>query len=289
MTDTSACFGGRMGDPTIDAPERIRPVFVVGCPRSGTTLVGELIAAHPGVFNGEESFFLYLLRNWEAMLRPPVAPLTSRFLESAQRLMQTLISTETLALGKTYYLDHTPWHAFCLDQLWALFPKAQVIHVVRHPADVTASLGHSYRAGFRWAGRTVAARARLWKDFVLAIRQYEEDPRLRTVRYEDLCSSPVSHAQAIYRWLDLEWDDRHVNVFARPHAANSGRPFVLASGEWPSLSFKQRPIRRVPEGTARALTTIGADIDATRFGYDIATTLVAPQSGASASGVRFLH
>jgi LPS sulfotransferase NodH len=57
----------------------IKPVFVAGCPRSGTTLVGNLLAAADTAFNGEESFFLQLMSYWKAMLNPPIAPPTHTF------------------------------------------------------------------------------------------------------------------------------------------------------------------------------------------------------------------
>ena len=259
----------RTGSDPADAGPEVIPVFVVGCPRSGTTLVGELIAAHGDVFNGKESLFLYLLKNWEAMLQPPLAPLTTQFLAAAKRLMRDLVITETLGSGKSHYLDHTPWHALCLEELWSVFPEAKVVHVVRHPADVVASLGHSYAAGFRWAGATVAARAQIWLDFLDAVRPYTGDERLLTLRYEDLCSRPSHEGRSIYQWIDLRWDDAKLDVFASPHAPNPGRDFALAKGKWPSLTFSPRPPRRIPQATTRALRSVGAATEAVRLGYDM--------------------
>jgi hypothetical protein len=76
-----------------------RAVFVIGCPRSGTSLVGGLIGRHPMVFNAEESLFLYLMSNWSAMLKPPVAPLTERFITAASALMKETMACPLLGRG----------------------------------------------------------------------------------------------------------------------------------------------------------------------------------------------
>jgi Sulfotransferase family len=87
-----------------------RAVFVIGCPRSGTSLVGGLIGRHPMVFNAEESLFLYLMSNWSAMLRPPVAPLTERFITAASALMKETMLTATTEAGRSIYARRSrPW------------------------------------------------------------------------------------------------------------------------------------------------------------------------------------
>jgi hypothetical protein len=244
----------------------IIPVFVVGCPRSGTTLVGELIAASPRVLNGEESFFIYLMYRWRAMLRPPVAPLTTMFLDRARSLMHELITAETVAAGKQYFLDHTPWHALCLEDVWMLFPNARVIHVVRHPADVVASLRHSYEAGYRWAGQTVAERVVLWKTFVAAMQPNEQDPRVRLIRYEDLCASPAEQTRSLLDWLNLSYSEDYLAVFARPHAPGAGSSFTLATQTPAGLEFHPRRRRQPSPALLSQLRDLAAE-DARRYGY----------------------
>ncbi|MDP8970650.1 MAG: sulfotransferase [Actinomycetota bacterium] len=244
----------------------VKAIFVVGCPRSGTTLVGNLIGACPEVFNGEESFFLWLMSRWQRMLRPPVAPLAEAFLAQAQVLMRDLITSQTQARRRTRYLDHTPWHALCLTDVWQLFPAAQIVHLVRHPAEVVPSLGRSYRSGYHWAGRTDRERLALWQRFVAAMAPYEADARVRTLRYEDLWRSSERAAQALFAWLGLPWQDAYLRVLAQPYASNRARPHTIARAAQQGLVFQPYrpttpPIRLV------ALLSAEARADLTRYCY----------------------
>lgn len=61
------------------------PVFVVGCPRSGTTLVGDVIARHGQVLNAEEATLVFALHRSQALL----APLTETFLRDVRELIRS--------------------------------------------------------------------------------------------------------------------------------------------------------------------------------------------------------
>ncbi|MGH3772376.1 MAG: sulfotransferase family protein [Pseudonocardiaceae bacterium] len=212
----------------IQETDRFQPVFVVGCPRSGTTLIGELVAACPHVFNGKESFFLYLMSNWRRMLRPPVAPLTEQFLDRASELMRQLIISETNSRRKRCYIDHTPWHALCLDEIWRIFETARVVNMVRHPADVVMSLRHSYEAGYAWAGATTGDRIALWARFARATQPREGDSRLRVIPYEEICTSPQREGRSLFSWLGLPWRDDYLQIFTKTHAPNPREPRAIA-------------------------------------------------------------
>lgn len=132
------------------------------------------------------------------MLRPPVAPLTERFLHRAGDLMRQLIISETNSRRKTYYIDHTPWHSLCIEEIWMLFDEARIVHVVRHPSDVAMSLHDSYEAGFTWAGATTDDRIALWTRFIRAAQPRERDSQLRVLRYEDICAFPQREGRSLF-------------------------------------------------------------------------------------------
>lgn len=231
-----------------------RAVFVIGCPRSGTSLVGGLIGRHPMVFNAEESLFLYLMSNWSAMLKPPVAPLTERFITAASALMKETMLTATTEAGRSIYLDHSPWHALCLDEVYQLFPTASVVHVVRHPADVAGSLARSYRAGYRWAGATPWERVETWCRFVEAADRYKAHPGFVEVRYEDLCRAPVQHARELLQRLELPWVENVLGAFSTLHARSTSSRAPLGQMSDSGLVFR----RPDPVGCTRSHAVLRA-------------------------------
>lgn len=215
-------------------------VFVVGCPRSGTTLVGELIGASKFVYNAKESFLIDRVHSWGEMLAlsSSLAPV---FVSRAEALVQELILSTTISAGRTHFVDHTPWHALHAEDIWRLFPHAKIVHVIRHPASVIASLERSYVAGYDWAGPTTDDRIALWKLFIDSIPIHTKGDLIKHIRYEDLCTDPVGVARSLYNWIVLPWDSSVLDAFAYPHAPNPGIPFTLATTDGTERTFYDPP------------------------------------------------
>lgn len=254
-----------------DAAE-IGLVFVVGCPRSGTTLVGEVLAVNPSALNGEESQILYLMNTWRAMLHR-ASPLTEPFIAAVTALVKETTVEETKARGKSIYVDHSPWHALCLPEVWDIFPHARVVHVVRNPADVVDSLRRSYLAGYRWAGATTRDRVQLWMRFVDHVESHRADPRLVEIRYEDIAADPRESLRRLVASIGWSWDERFLLPLATLHSGwtSSREPIgrVDVAGQ---LSLKRPDAPRPPsKRVASALAEIAAE-QLARYGYAPSTT-----------------
>ena len=104
-----------------------RPIIVLGCPRSGTTLIGEVIARHTQVLNAEEATLVFAFHRWQALLAPPVAPLIETFLRDVRALIRATMFEAAVRAGKSFVVDHSPWHAQCLEAVFRVFPEAYVV------------------------------------------------------------------------------------------------------------------------------------------------------------------
>lgn len=242
-------------------------IFVVGCPRSGTTLVGELFGSSNRVYNARESFLIDRVHSWQQML-VLTSPLAKAFVNRAEALVQELILSASTDPGKTHLVDHTPWHALYVEDIWRLFSRAQIVHVVRHPASVVASLERSYAAGYAWAGSTIHDRIMLWKRFVNSMAKHPESDLVRHIRYEDLCAKPVQVAQSLFHWVSLPWENEFLDAFARPHAPNPGKPFTLATTRGAQKRFRSPPPIPRTEAVLAALREAVAEELAT-FNYHL--------------------
>jgi hypothetical protein len=211
-----------------------RPVFVVGCPRSGTTLLGACLTAHPEVAGGEESLFLVDLWRVVADLgrganRRGWAPLAGYLggdeLIAACGAMADAVFGPLLARRRrARYVDHTPWYAGLVPFISTLYPTAQFIHLVRDGRQVVRSLGESYDGGFAWAGPDVAGRARLWATLVDRARAAGKalpEGRYLELRYEDLCAAPRAALGRVLSFADLPWHDEVLLPLAVAHASPS--------------------------------------------------------------------
>jgi len=185
---------------------------VLGCARSGTSILGELIAAHPDVAYVFEPHEL-----WEAAGSGP---------EGSHRLTEAQATTELRTRIRAWFADRrsqkrlvvekTPRNVLRVPFLRAVFPEARFIHIVRDGRDVACSLlpgiggddwSHlkppSWRRLFsEYSGVRRCALA--WRDVMaIALADLRAVPHLQ-VYYEHLISDPRVTARAILNYLDLD-------------------------------------------------------------------------------------
>ena len=173
------------------------PIFIVGAPRSGTTLLRSVLDAHPniccppwetGVFDRLSQFVsgdFEKPRGPEANFCPLSREEILKWIHTATNDLIRLMVSQS---GKPRWGEKTPSHVFHLDLIDEVFPEAQFIHIVRNGKDVVKSLQNVGWAtgGIRWS-------VRRWVDSVNAGRASGEKlgkGRYVEVRYEELTSKP---------------------------------------------------------------------------------------------------
>jgi len=211
------------------------PVFVVGCPRSGTSIIGSCLAAHSRLSGGNESLFLLEMSRIFFGLHQGVNRRNLRALEpllSADDLLlaiahfaDQIFGQSTGAQGHKRYVDHTPWYVGLMPFIHMLYRDASFVHVLRDGRDVTLSLAQSHSRGFAWAGRSIEERALLWRSLVVLGRECGADlgrDRYMEVFYEDLCECPAKTLAGVLKWLGHDWEEGVLDPLATP-VANPAR------------------------------------------------------------------
>lgn len=213
------------------------PFFIVGCDRSGTTLLRLMLSQSPLLHIPQESGFLdrlceqqdgygdfaeahqrwFFIRDLQTNRSTmetktfPIFDLTIREAEAALRAAAptdlagasaALFAAAARKKGKPRWADKTPRYVLCVDWLAQAFPEAQFVHLIRDGRDVALSIR---RAGWQLSLRAGAV---FWKERVEAgCRAGAALPseRYREVRYEDLVTRPEATLQALCSWLDLPY------------------------------------------------------------------------------------
>ena len=190
-----------------------RLVFVVGMPRSGTTLVEQIVSAHPDVHGAGE---IGLLPTLVARVRSPQGlgfPFWTTDVSDAdlQRLTQAYLEAlEPRGAGKARITDKTIGNFELLGLIHLCLPNARIIHCRRDPRDTCVSCfstrfsgGHPYAYDLRELGRYW----RLYDGLMAHWRAVLPPGRIFEVDYEALVEDLEGGAKRLIAHLGLPWDD----------------------------------------------------------------------------------
>lgn len=187
-----------------------RPVFIVGMPRSGTSLVEQILASHPQVFGaGELNDITALVRSLPVTLYPQCMEAIGQ--ERVDRLAnQYLDRLARLAPDAQRVTDKMPGNFFHLGLIAILFPDARVIHCVRDPRDTSLSIffqsfnvAHAYATDLAHIGAYYREYLRLMAHWKVAL-----DLPILDVRYAELIADPERVSREMLEFVGLPWDDR---------------------------------------------------------------------------------
>jgi hypothetical protein len=233
-----------------DSPLRGRLVFLVGARRSGTNWLQRMVCAHPDAYAipSETHLFSHGLAPLAARFQHGAvsSPKTARVYLSREDALDALREVAdrvfgglaaSMDPGAELIVERTPWHAYHLDLIGAVYPDAAVVHIIRDGRDVARSL-----LSQEWGPTRMADAAEEWRSTVAAARAAGASlERFHEVRYEALLADPARHLPALYRALGL--DDRDEVV----------RPALLEAG----VRFNTDP-RRPDVGEGKWRTELSA-------------------------------
>lgn len=224
-------------------------IFVVGAPRSGTTLVQSLVAAHPRVAAFTESHFFNrhftMLPGGGAVLKRHPAARVAEFLHenglpaslvpdwtaawlrplrTAQALVGVLDAAARLR-DHPHWVEKTPRHLHYLPLIARVAPNARVVHVLRRREDVVRSLA---QASASW-GRPLSpyACARRWASDVRITLGHVHISGHCVIAYEDLVTDPGGTTARMFAALGLPPDDGAIDRHAEAAA-----PLIVAREHW---------------------------------------------------------
>lgn len=171
--------------------EAARPIFVLGAPRSGTTVLGRYLSSSPSVLDlGEYRGFFIAYESVPKSFHRVPAPFQDPYCRRVADLTRQIAETLARAHRARWYCDHTPLNLLVARDIAHDVPHALFVLMVRHHSGVVQSLARSYRDGYEWAGDTLAKRAEVYRRFYMNITAL---PRTRTiaVSYDRLCAAPA--------------------------------------------------------------------------------------------------
>jgi len=248
------------------------PVFVIGAPRSGTTVVARALAQHEDFWSGDESQVLVDLfgdgelgRNYERVSRPDGSWLQKQDIARDEFLAYVGLGLNALftnaSQGKRW-VDHTPSHALLTETLAEMFPGAFFLHVLRDGRRVVHSMIH-FCQQTRWAqadGSVLEpwmtdfrSACRVWRRYVKASVAFASTTpdRCLTIVNEELLRDPGEAFTTILAFLGAAYGPdpaeyfsthRINSSFMADSASRASVEELLGPSPWDSWSAEQKRI-----------------------------------------------
>jgi len=239
----------------------ISPIFVVGQPRTGTTLIERIITAHSDVESaGELQQFSMAIKRLVGVTAP--GPLTAEAVRKAcdvdvAKLGQLYMATTANMRGENpRFVDKMPVNYLYVPLIAAALPDAKIIHVVRDPMDSCVA---SYKqlfadAYFHSYDQSEMARHHLrYRDLMSHWRDLLGD-RILDVHYEDAVSDLEPNAKKIIKFLELEWQTECVDFHLQDSAVTTAsaaqvreKAHTRSIGRWKKYDSFLEPMKTVFE------------------------------------------
>lgn len=224
-----------------------RGIFIVGCPRSGTTLLQSILASHSSIFSAPEtSFFSRIIPRLGIEYGEPTAGIDRRCLElvaadfremTGIELPPTFLEQDGAADVKTLFenllgcfntdnkplwVEKTTLHARHLLAITRFYPEARIINLIRDPVACVGSMSAirpTSPADLRI--RYISSLhhfAGLWDSCVGAVLEFPYQERVLHLRYESLVERPAETVAAVCGFLGVGYEEGMLSSFHRTAA-----------------------------------------------------------------------
>lgn len=270
-------------------------LFLIGPPRSGSTLLTRMLGSHSSIHAPDEPHLLTPLAHLGYYAKVDTAPYDPIITQLAmQELVKALPAGEDDYLaalrsltdslyerllsqsGRSRLLDKTPAYSLVLDFAARLYPNARYIVLTRNPMAVWSSFVESFFDGDH---ESAHRHQPLLERYVPAIARFlrERPVPLHHVRYEELVRNPESEVQAICEFAELRFEPEMIDYGERGGAQQSARglgdPVAVAKQSRPtteSLSKWARQLTGNAEKVAQCRRILASllDEDLQTWGYD---------------------
>lgn len=246
--------------------DTVSPLFILGMPRSGTSLVEQILASHSQVAGGgelETSLQIVHAVVPEITGKEPLDALLSLEPAHLRQLGEYYCQqNRPLIDAADYFTDKLPFNFALLGLLACIFPKARFVHVYKHPLDVCLGC---YRQLFT-QGQLFSFDLDELADFYIEYRRIMQHwqmalpERLVNVSYEQLVASPASEIARLLNALGLPWEDACLDFHANRRVVRTASAGQVRSGIYQSAVSRWKQYQAELQPLATKLRSAGIDL-----------------------------
>jgi Sulfotransferase family len=192
------------------------PIFIIGMPRSGTTLIEQIMASHPHMFGAGELPNLSEIATAISPTNGPAPPFPDVMFDVSPEHLRLLGSRyvagiRRLAPTARHIIDKMPSNFLFAGFIHVLLPNARIIHAMRDPTDTCLSCFSKLFTAGQHFSYDLAELGRYYRHYQILMSHWRRilpPGRILDVRYEDVVVDLEGQARRIITHCGLEWDPR---------------------------------------------------------------------------------
>ncbi|MFZ5621970.1 MAG: tetratricopeptide repeat-containing sulfotransferase family protein [Pseudomonadota bacterium] len=232
-----------------------RPIFILGMPRSGTSLIEQILASHPDVHGaGELPHLGTLVNELQKQAQAPyprfLAGMSPEGVRNVGRKYLKLLD----GISKTarFVTDKMPHNFLFLGLIGAALPGAKIIHCIRNPMDTCLSIYfHNFNSNHPYSN-DLEDLGRYYRGYTALMDHWREvlGAKLFEVTYEDLIANQAQNTRELLAHCGLEWSDACLNFHENKRIVNTPsygqvrKPIYRSSVErWRNYESHLAPLR----------------------------------------------
>ena len=200
--------------------EEKNPIFIIGFPRSGTTLLDTILRSHPKIEVIEEkpivNKFIRLLDEKIYSNFSNLKDLDQKLLKKMKISYFDILKNYTKLENQKIYIDKMPLNIIHVGEIVRIFPDAKFILAIRHPCDcILSCFMQSFSLNDSMANFTdLESTSKFYNQVMILWQKYLRVFKVKyhLIRYEDLVNDFDTSVKKLLNFLDLEWSDT-VNKF----------------------------------------------------------------------------
>ena len=194
------------------------PVFIVGMPRSGTSLVEQILSCHPGIYGaGElttiEEIKSEIINEIKPMIPYPECMLSFKTTSIHKYATLYLQQLRKHSASANFVTDKMPGNFFNIGIIKTLFPHARIIHCKRDPIDTCLSNFISYFSDGNEFSFDLVDLGKYYLDYQRLAKHWRNvfSTNIFEIRYEELVSNQEKVSKELINYIGLQWDERCLN------------------------------------------------------------------------------
>ncbi len=239
-----------------------QPLFILGFPRSGTTLTEQILGAHPEVCFGGELPFMSQVEAKVASYLNSNEPFPECLMAlSLSKNKNVLSEMQTSYLKKAnqmgieretahWFTDKTPLNSERLAMISLMFPESPIIHVIRHPLDTCLSAYFTSFQHRHWYSLNLEDTAMYFKEIIALVEHYKTqvtDLKYLSVRYEDLVLDPEPQVRRMMKFIGEPYDARCLEFHKSKRVARTASYAQVNQKLYTSSMYRYKNYRKQVE------------------------------------------